>query len=66
MAELRKFDDLPLEELEAQRIELLPDREEMGLISVGGGTKVVKQSVAQVGVVNVAALNNIAIGNNIL
>jgi hypothetical protein len=66
MGELRKLDDLPLEELEAQRIELLPDREEMTLISVGGGKKVVAQGVAQHGLVNVAALNNIAIGNNIL
>jgi hypothetical protein len=29
MEELRKFEGLSLEELEAQRVELLPDREEM-------------------------------------
>ena len=29
MEKLRKFEGLSLEELEAQRVELLPDREEM-------------------------------------
>jgi hypothetical protein len=29
MEELRKFEGLSLEELKAQRVELLPDREEM-------------------------------------
>ncbi len=33
MEELRKFEGLSLEELEAQRVELLPDREEMQTIT---------------------------------
>jgi hypothetical protein len=33
MEKLRKFEGLSLEELEAQRVELLPDREEMQTIT---------------------------------
>jgi hypothetical protein len=39
MEELRKFEGLSLEELEAQQVELLPDREEMqtfGDVTFGG------------------------------
>ncbi len=35
MEKLDKFDGLSLEELEAQRVELLPDREEMQDITFG-------------------------------
>jgi hypothetical protein len=37
MEELRKFEGLSLEELEAQRVELLPDREEMQAPDVAFG-----------------------------
>ena len=34
MEEIRTIDGLALEELEAQRLDLLPDREEMNLVNV--------------------------------
>ncbi len=38
MEKLRKFEGLSLEELEAQRVELLPDREEMQTVTFGDQT----------------------------
>ena len=35
MEKLRKLEGLSLEELEAQRVELLPDREEMQTVTFG-------------------------------
>jgi type 1 fimbria pilin len=51
MEKLGKFDGLSLEELEAQRVELLPVREEMQDLTVTFGDVAVDQvqTVAQVG-----------------
>jgi hypothetical protein len=51
MEELRKFEGLSLEELEAQRVELLPDREEMqtfGDVTFGDQTVDATQTAVQV------------------
>jgi hypothetical protein len=47
--ELRKVEGLSVEELEAQRVELLPDREEMQPVNVNIGAAAVAVQGAQAG-----------------
>jgi hypothetical protein len=47
--ELRKVEGLSVEELEAQRIELLPDREEMQFVNVNIGAAAAAVQGAQAG-----------------
>ncbi len=54
MEELRKVEGLSVEELEAQRIELLPDREEMQNINVGALAVAVQGAQAGFGQANQA------------
>ncbi len=48
MEEIRNFDGLALEELEAQTLDLLPDREEMLNINVAPQTNVSNQAAVAV------------------
>jgi hypothetical protein len=49
MEEIRKSEGLSLEELEAQHIELLPDREEMNWVNINIGAAAVAVQGAQAG-----------------
>ena len=49
MEEIRRSEELTLEELEAQRIELLPDREEMQQFNFNIGSLAAAVQGAQVG-----------------
>jgi hypothetical protein len=58
MQELRKVEGLALEELEAQRIELLPDREEMQLnVNIGALAVAVQGAQAGFGQANQGEFN---------
>ena len=50
--ELRKVEGLSVEELEAQRIELLPDREEMQNFNIGAAAAAVQGAQAGFGQAN--------------
>ncbi len=52
MKETRKVEGLSIEELEAQRIELLPDREEMQNVNVGAAAVAVQGAQAGFGQAN--------------
>jgi hypothetical protein len=47
--ELRKVEGLSVEELEAQRVELLPDREEMQPVNINVGAAALAVQGAQAG-----------------
>jgi hypothetical protein len=49
MEDTHRTEELTLEELEAQHIELLPDREEMNWVNVNIGALAVAQQGAQAG-----------------
>jgi hypothetical protein len=49
MEEIRKSEGLRLEELEAQQIELLPDREEMWTFVAVGNVAVAQQGAQAIG-----------------